>query len=92
MVVALLRRDPTFGQLEAGKASVVFSDVRLGYFSLPPREYQGVLIPVYAFRGTVSTPVLERYDFVRYVVAVKFDREEVKRERVVQQEPAHLFS
>ena len=51
-----------------------------------------MLIPVYAFDGTISTRELERFDFVRYAVAVKFERDEVKREGIVQHEPAHLFS
>jgi hypothetical protein len=91
-VLELLRRDPMFRQLREGEARVAFSRVRLGYFALPPREYQRMLIPVYAFDGTISTRELERFDFVRYAVAVKFERDEVKREGIVQHEPAHLFS
>jgi hypothetical protein len=79
-----LRRDPAYAQLPDRRARVVFDDVRLGYLGLPPRELQGYLFPVYAFRGTVSTPELERYDHTRYVVAVDIQPEQIKRLRVAQ--------
>ena len=90
-IVALLRRDPIFEQLRPEEAQVRFDSVRLGYFALAPRERQGMLVPVYAFRGTVSTRALERYEFVRYAVAVKLDSEEVKRDALVSRELAPLF-
>ena len=77
-----LRRDPAYAELPDDRARVVFDEVRLGYLALPPRELQGYLFPVYAFRGTVSTPELERYDHTRYVVAVDIQPEQIKRLRV----------
>jgi hypothetical protein len=77
-----LRDDPAYRELPNGRSRVVFDDVRLGYLGLPPRELQGYLFPVYAFRGTVSTPELERYDHTRYVIAVDIPPEQIKRLRV----------
>src|SRR6266545_4444473 len=77
--LALLRRDPEFAELREGDAEVIYHNARLGYYALPPRESQGALIPVYAFDGTVSTRALERYDFRRYVVAVKLTPEDAKQ-------------
>jgi hypothetical protein len=91
-VVELLRRDPMFRQLKSGEATVTFRSARLGYYALTPREYQRALIPVYAFDGTVSTPLMPRYDFVRYVVATRFDADQVKRQGIISHAPAYLFS
>jgi hypothetical protein len=77
-----LRRDPAYQDLPNGRSRVVFDDARLAYLGLPPRELQGYLFPVYAFRGVVSTPELERYDHTRYVIAVDIPPEELKRLRV----------
>lgn len=65
----LLQQDDAYAELREGDARVVVENVELGYLALPPQEAQGYLIPVYAFRGVVSTAVLERYEFTRYVVA-----------------------
>lgn len=66
----ILMRDESFAQLCPGEASVQFHDCQLGFYALPPREVQGLLVPVFAISGTVSTPALPRYDFMRYVPAV----------------------
>ncbi len=47
----------------------------VGYYSLPPREQQDWLIPVYAFEGVCSTRALKDHHFIRYVQAI---REEVR--------------
>lgn len=69
-LIDILRRDETFAQLRPGEASVRFHDCQLGFYAMPPREVQRFLVPVFAFSGTVSTPALPRYDFMRYVPAV----------------------
>jgi hypothetical protein len=69
-LVDILRRDETFSQLRVGESSVRFHECRLGYYALPPREAQTVLVPVFALSGTASTPALPRYDFMRYVPAI----------------------
>lgn len=77
-----LRRDPAYAALDEGDAKVAFEEVRLGYLALPPREFQGYLLPVYACRGTVSTPELERWDHTRYVIAVDLPPSDAKDLRV----------
>jgi hypothetical protein len=79
--IARLRADAAYASLP-DDASVSFHDIKLGYLALPPREAQGYLIPGYAFRGTVVTEALERYDHTRYVIAVDVPPDEVKRLRV----------
>jgi hypothetical protein len=74
----LLRRDPQFEEL-GDDAHVDYTNPRLGYYALPPRETQGALIPVYAFDGIASTKELRRYEFTRYVVAVRYTPEEAKQ-------------
>lgn len=69
-VINALRRDPSFGQLKPGEASVIFHGCRLGYYALPPREMQRIILPVYKFEGTVSAPALKHHDFFRYVPAI----------------------
>jgi len=66
----ILMRDKSFAQLRPGEATVEFHDCQLGFYALPPREVQGMFVPVFALSGTVSTPALPRYDFMRYVPAV----------------------
>lgn len=88
----LLREDSSLADLRAGDAKVVLHRARLGYYALPPRESQGALIPVYAFDGTVSTPELERYDFVRYVVGVRFTPEDAKQVGAAFRSSGPVFS
>lgn len=82
--VERLRRHPTFASMVAGgRARVAFDEVQLGYYAFPPREVQGMLVPVYRFRGRVAIPdVPEPHVFYRYVVAVGLQAADVKRLRV----------
>jgi hypothetical protein len=90
--ISLLREDPMLADLNLREARVVYHRGRLGYYALPPREAQGCLIPVYAFDGTISTPALERYDFVRYVVGVRFTPEDAKQVGAAFRGSGPLFS
>jgi len=92
VVVEMLRRDPMFDGLKPGETTITFRNARLGYYALTPREYQRALIPVYAFEGTASTPAMPRHDFVRYVVAVRFAADEVKRQGIISHAPVYVFS
>jgi hypothetical protein len=65
----LLLRSEDFRKLEE-KQLRIFRRC-LGYYSLPPRDRQDCLIPVYAFEGVCSTDALRDHHFVRYVQAVK---------------------
>lgn len=76
--IELIRNDKAFSKLREGEAKVTFHDIWLAYYALPPRRQQLFLFPVYTFKGTVSTPELERYDFVKHVVAVEITREQAK--------------
>jgi len=62
-------------------AKAEFSEIALGYYALPPRETQGVLLPVYAIRGNVSTRYLPEYKFRKFVPAIEYDGDEAKRRR-----------
>jgi hypothetical protein len=78
---------------EGGKAQIRFERVRLGYYALPAREIQGMLIPVYRFEGGTHPPEGENYRFVRHVVAVNLPREEVKLNRLpARYAPPAVFS
>jgi len=54
-------------------------DIALGYYALPPREIQACLIPVYQFKGFVSTEHLEKYEFTKHVIAVNVTADHLKR-------------
>ncbi len=88
----LLRRDPAFAELPSDGSQVVYRDLRLGYYALPPRETQGALIPVYAFEGTVTTREFERYDFTRYVVAVPYTPDQAKEVGAAFRDAGPIFS
>ena len=75
----LLLRDHMFAELSDDTASASLAAVELSYYALPPREVQGFLLPVYAMKGTVSTPKLKAYEFRRYVIAVSIPAKEAKR-------------
>ena len=77
------RNDEAYAELDSETARVSVRSAQFGYYALPPREYQGMLIPVCAVSGTVSTRVLPRYDFLRYVVAVDFADNDAKELGVV---------
>jgi hypothetical protein len=78
----IFRADPAFAQLDAS-AKVVVERARLGYMALPPRDTQGALFPVYEMRGMVSTRTIENSPFVRYVVAIDYSAEDLKKYGVV---------
>lgn len=75
----ILMRDESFAQLRPGEASVQFHDCQIGFYAMPPREVQSFFVPVFAISGTVSTPALPRYDFMRYVPAVAMPTKERAR-------------
>jgi hypothetical protein len=78
-----IRSHPTFRTLrEGGKARVKFDSAALGYYALPARERQDMLVPVYRFEGAAYGPEGEYYRFARHVVAVSFSPEEAKRNRL----------
>lgn len=70
--------DPSFAQLNA-EAKVVVEQARLCYMALPPREKQGALFPVYEMIGRVSTPEIKNAFFRRYVVAMDYTTDELKK-------------
>lgn len=81
--VDLIRSHPTFATMvRADQARVVFKRAQLGYYAFPAREPQGMLVPVYAFDGSVHGPEGENYTFSRYVTAVALSSEEIKASRM----------
>jgi len=77
------QRDPAFFRLNESEAVIDIHSIRLGYFALPPAEFQRYYIPVYAIDATTKTRELPRYDFRRYVCAVPLSNDQVKRMDVV---------
>jgi hypothetical protein len=71
-------RDPAFARLDES-AKVIVDTARLAYMALPPRDMQGALFPVYEMRGSVSTRHIEKSPFRRYVVAIDYSAEDLKR-------------
>ena len=69
---------PNFAQLKTG-SRVIVERARQGYLTLPPSDFQGALIPVIELRGFVSTRAIERTSFIRYLVAIDYTDEELKR-------------
>ncbi len=67
---ARFARDPAFYRLRKTDAAVEVRDVQLGYYALPPGDFQRLYVPVYAVDATVRTRELPAYDFRRHVVAV----------------------
>jgi len=80
-----------FADLRARAAKVAILEIGLGYYALPPRELQRVLIPVYRIVGIVSTRTLPEYRFTRYQVAVAYSADEVKALGVVHGDPRPLI-
>lgn len=78
-----LMKDPRFIRLDDRNAKVSLNDIQLGYYALPPYEFQRFLIPVYTITGTASTKYLERYDFTSHVVAVNITASEIKKAGIV---------
>ncbi len=71
-------------------ASVEVTSIQLGLLCLPPSEAQGVLVPAYVVRGEISTELLPRYQFVRYVAAAEIDETDAKRRRWSSVRPSLL--
>lgn len=78
-VVEIFQSHEAFTDLSDRTAKVQVDEVALGYYTLPPREIQACLIPVYRFKGYVSTEQLERYDFAKHVIAVDVSPDLLKR-------------
>lgn len=78
-----------FAQLDE-RSKVSITSMELGLLSVPPTEVQSVLVPVYVIKGQISTRMLPRYDFIRYVAATDMADTEVKRRRWQQTRPALL--
>ena len=76
--------DPAFAQLPR-KAEVIVERARLCYWALSPSDLQGALFPVYEMRGQVSTPQLAKTPFRRYVVAIDYTPDELKKYGVANQ-------
>ena len=77
-VQKVFKECPNFAELQTG-AKVVVEKARQGYLTLPPDDFQGALIPVIELRGFVATRAIERAGFIRYLVAVDYTDEELKR-------------
>jgi hypothetical protein len=71
-------RDPAFAQLD-NSAEVVVDTARLAYMAMPPRDMQGVLFPVYEMRGSVTTRAFKKKPFRRYVVALDYSTDDLKK-------------
>ena len=74
----VLRYDPAFAELKT-EAKVVVDRARLAYMALPPREVQGVMFPIYEMRGSVTTRDFKKMPFRRYVVAIDYSTEDLKK-------------
>jgi hypothetical protein len=72
------RGDPAFYRLRHTDAIVEIHRIQLGYYALPPSNFQRIYPPVYAIDATVRTRALPRYDFRRFVVAVEMSPERAK--------------
>jgi hypothetical protein len=71
---------PGFAQIKSGK--VVVERARMGYWTLPPSDIQGALIPVVEFRGHVATREIEKSDFIHSLITVDYTDEEIKKYNV----------
>lgn len=67
-----------FSALSEDTAQAEVTQIRLGYFALPPTEPQSVLLPVFEFRGVLSTELHPRHEFIRYVPAAAVKPVDVK--------------
>jgi len=67
-----------FGDLSEEDSKVQLENIELGYLTLPPLEVQRCLIPVYLFKGFVSTKLMPRYEFNIFVLAAKLPPELLK--------------
>jgi hypothetical protein len=85
-------RSPMFANLTDDTARAEVASAELGYLCLPPTEVQGMLLPVFRLRGTISTEFQEAYDFVSYVAAASVDPEDAKRQRAPQTQPSLVLA
>jgi len=78
--VALERfsRSNLFADLSDETARAEVTEVRLGYFSMPPTEIQAALVPAYEVRGVLATEMHPHYEFVSYVAALEMDEASLK--------------
>lgn len=75
----IFQKDEAFSDLSERTAKVQVDEIALGYYALSPREVQAGLIPVYRFKGFVSTEHLKRYDFIKHVIAVEVTADLLKK-------------
>ena len=75
----IFQNHEAFSDLSERTAKVQVDDIALGHYALPPREMQAYLVPVYRFKGFVSTEHLERYEFAKHVIAVHVAADQLKR-------------
>ncbi len=71
-------KNPRFADLKEDSARVLITEMDYGYYALPPRVAQKYLLPVYIFRGSVSTETIPNYEFNLHMVSVKYTDAEVK--------------
>lgn len=72
-------RAELFRDLSEDTAKAEVTEVRLGYFALPPTEPQNVLLPVYEFQGVLSTDLHPRYEFIAHLPAAALRPRDVKQ-------------
>lgn len=75
----LFCKNPRFAELSENSAQVVITEMDYGYYAFPPREMQKYLLPVYRFRGSVSTERIPNYEFTLHMVSVRYTDNEVKQ-------------
>jgi hypothetical protein len=75
---ATFARSPLFSDLTDESARAEVTEVRVGYFALPPTEAQMVLVPVYEFRGVLATEMHPHYEFISHLPAAAIDGTAVK--------------
>ncbi len=73
-----LRGHAMFSELDSRSARVTIESVDFGYFAMPPMDVQGHLLPVYVFRGVISTEALQRYEFTKHVIGVRLEVRQLK--------------
>lgn len=75
------QRDPGFLRLRHTGAIVEVVNITLGYYALPPTEFQRFYIPIYAIDAIVSTEELPHHEFCRHIVAVRVPAESAESMR-----------
>jgi hypothetical protein len=92
--VALERfsRSNLFADLSDETARAEVTEVRLGYFSMPPTEIQAALVPAYEVRGVLATEMHPHYEFVSYVAALEMDEASLKGAQLMNAPPNVLVA